>query len=84
MLTAHPYMHSFEGPNLNNNREPIAFRVDGLPVGQEAWIAWMKGNWRILHATRRGQGDWVGEYGSPNEALATLETAAIVQINCSK
>jgi hypothetical protein len=32
-------MHSFEGPNLYNNRKAIAFKVIGLPEREQARIA---------------------------------------------
>jgi hypothetical protein len=74
-LTLHAYMHS-HGANLNENRRAIAFRVAGLPIGEEAWVAQFNHRWKILRATPGVQGHWQGEYSGPVEALAALQSVA--------
>jgi hypothetical protein len=71
-LTLHAYMHT-HGASLNDNRRAIAFRVKGLPVGEEAWVAEFHYRWKILRATVGVQGHWEGKYSGPLEALAALQ-----------
>jgi hypothetical protein len=51
--------------------------VEGLPRGQEASIANMRGpnqpRWQILRTQNKVQGSWTGEYETATHALAALE-----------
>ena len=71
-LTLHEYMWCGEGPSLKVNRRAIAFEVDGLPVGRQAWIADMNYRWQVLRATNGVHGEWSGRYDSAYEALAAV------------
>jgi hypothetical protein len=71
-LTLHAYMHA-HGVNLNENRKAIAYRVNGLPVAEQAWIAHFRRGWRLLRSTAGVQGGWTGQYSGPDEALAALQ-----------
>jgi len=72
MLTKHVLAHSFDGPNLNNNREAFFFRVEGLPRGQEAQIRKSYNRWQTRRAVDEVWSDWSGEFSSGEEALASL------------
>ncbi len=74
MLTLHPYMHFFEGPNLNNNRRAFAFKVIGLPEREQARIAEFRHHrWKVLRTTDGVSGKWSGRFRSADEALASLQ-----------
>ena len=73
MLTLHAYMHSFEGPNLNNNRKAFAFRVIGLPEREQVRIAEFRHSWKVLRTTDGVSGEWSGRFRSVDEALASIQ-----------
>jgi len=73
MLTLHPYMYSFEGPNLYNHRRAFAFKVIGLPEREEARIAEFRHRWKVLRTTDGVSGEWSGRFRSVDEALASLQ-----------
>ncbi len=72
MLTMHVLAHSFDGPNINNNRKSFFFEVDGLPEGQQAQILERYHRWQTRRAIDGVWGEWSGQYGSAEEALASL------------
>lgn len=74
MLTLQPYMYSFDGGDLNQNRRPFAFEVIGMPEGREARIAEFRHRWKVLHTTNGVSDTWSGKYRSKEEALAAVET----------
>jgi hypothetical protein len=76
-LTLHAYMYS-HGENLNENRRATAFKVKGLPVGEEAWIAEFNHRWKLRRATAGTYGEWQGKYSSPDEAIGMMRSANIV------
>jgi hypothetical protein len=73
MLTLHPYMYFFDGPNLNNNRRAFAFEVIGLPEREQARIAQFRHKWKVLRTTDGVSGEWSGQFRSLDEALASLQ-----------
>lgn len=73
MLTLHPYMHSFDHGDMNQNRRAFAFRVLGLTQGHEIRIAEFRRRWKILRTTNGVSGNWSGKYGSAEEALAAID-----------
>ena len=75
MLTMRAYMHFHGGPNLLTNRRAIAYEVDGLPVGERAWIAEIRHSWCILRETGGVLGHWSGEHATANEALSVVAHA---------
>jgi hypothetical protein len=68
--------HIGDGPDIKNWKQVTQYEVQGLPIGERAWIANFgapnRHNWRILRATNEVQSDWTGDYGSAQEALETL------------
>lgn len=72
MLTMHVRAHSFDGPNLHNNREAFFFEVDGLPEGQQAQIVKRHHLWQTRRAVNSVWGEWSGQYDSAEEALSSL------------
>ncbi len=72
MPTMHVLAHSFDGPNIHNNRKAFFFAVDGLPEGQQAQIIKSYQRWQTRRAIDRIWGEWSGQYGSAEEALASL------------
>ncbi len=72
MLTMHVLAHSFDGPNIYNNREAFFLAVDGLPEGQEVQIRKSYHRWQTRCATNSVWSDWSGEFASAEEALASL------------
>jgi hypothetical protein len=74
-LTLHAYMHT-HGASLNENRRAIAFKVKGLAIGEEAWIAEFNHRWKILRASAGVQGEWQGKYRDPAEAMAALQAVS--------
>jgi hypothetical protein len=71
-LTTHALAHSFDGPNIYNNREAFLFAVDGLPNDQEAQIRKSRNRWQTRRVIERVWSDWSGEFASAEEALASL------------
>jgi len=57
--------------------ETAQYEVQGLPRGQEAFIANMGGRnqprWQILRAVNGVQGNWAGKYETATHALAALQ-----------
>jgi hypothetical protein len=66
-----------DGPDIRNWVEIIQYEVDGLPPGEQAWIANFGGSnrpsWRILRAKNEIQSDWTGDYNSAEGALAVIQ-----------
>jgi len=51
---------------------PGMYDVDGMPVGQRALIAVFGRSWRILRIVDDVPGTWVGNFDSPQAAVAAL------------
>jgi hypothetical protein len=72
-LTLRAIAHAGSGSDLRKWDKVFQYAVEGLPKGEEAWIAEMNHRWQILRATNGAQGNWTGEYMSPEEALSALQ-----------
>lgn len=72
MLTMHVFAHSYSGPSIYDNREAFFYEVDGLPEGHLAQIVKSYGSWRTRRAVNRVWSEWVGEFATAEEALASL------------
>lgn len=68
-LTMRAYMHFHDGPKLTDGCRAIAYEVDGLPIGEDAWIAQINHSWSILRKTGGVLGNWSGQYSTAMEAL---------------
>ena len=54
-------------------RRPIQYFVAGLPPEEQAWIGNLGNNrWKLLRVKGAQQGDWAGDYDSPEDALKAL------------
>ncbi len=66
-----------EGSDIRNWTETIQYEVQGLPVGERAWIANVGGpyrrDWRILRAKGDVQSDWTGSHETAEAALVELQ-----------
>ena len=51
----------------------VWYEVVGLPVGEKAKVANVRGRWRILQKHNEIPTEWRGEYASAEEALAALQ-----------
>lgn len=76
-LTIHPTMQFRDGPQITGTGPVIAFRVGGVPNGQQADIATFNQVWRILRVINGVQGEWTGEYATADDALAALERVLV-------
>jgi len=74
MLTLRPAARVGSGPDLRNWDKIFQYEVEGLPPGQEAWIAEIDFRWQILRVKDGLQEGWTGSYKSAEEALAALES----------
>jgi hypothetical protein len=72
MLTMHVVAHSYSGPSIYDNREAFFYEVDGLPEGHLAQVVKKYGKWQTRNAVNRVWSDWVGEFATAEEALASL------------
>jgi hypothetical protein len=54
----------------------IGYEVQGLPLGQKAWIVKEK---EVLQVIRQmhGESEWLGKHASPEEALRALAKALL-------
>ena len=70
------YMWFGDGPLLRKDC-PIGYEVQGMPPGLDAHInnlgAPNNNNWMILRTENGVSGERYGEFGSADEALASLE-----------
>ena len=74
MLTLRENMFLRDGLTFGKNRRAFMFDVLGLPEGQQAQIAERRYRWQIRCAVNGGvYGEWSGQYGSAEEALASLQ-----------
>jgi hypothetical protein len=75
-LTLREVSRSRSGP-IAGSGPVIQLAVQGLPAGQEAFIANMGSNakesWQILRIKNGAQGDWTGAYKKAVDALAALQ-----------
>jgi hypothetical protein len=53
-------MYSFDGPDLNNNSRAFAFRVVGMQDHEQAFIAEMNYQWKVLRVTDGVSCGWSG------------------------
>ena len=73
-LTMRPAEHTYRSLDMTEGRSAITYRVDGLPLGQEARIRGdAKTGWRIYREIGGVSADPVGIYQTPDEAMAALE-----------
>jgi hypothetical protein len=72
-LGLRPVMWSFKGvvPSHDN---PFKFEVTGLP--RQAWVCEFSRRWRTVEDVNGKQGQWDGDYESPEAALAAVEWAS--------
>jgi hypothetical protein len=70
-LTLHALADAGSGPDIPRWDKAIKYRGEGLPPGQQAWIAEMNHTWRIL-LVKDGFGKWIGKHKTPEDALAAL------------
>jgi len=74
MLTLRPYGRVGSGFARPEDLSVFQYMVEGLPSGQEASIAKMKGShWHVLRRHGGVQGPWTGDYETAEEALAALQ-----------
>lgn len=73
MLTLRATDHIGSGPYVGNWNRVIRYTVEGLPPGEEAWIADFHYKWQLLRRTDGVQGEWMGAYKSPEDALTALQ-----------
>jgi hypothetical protein len=70
-LTMRPGGHFGQGRGLA--WDIVWFKVEGLPDREEAKIARSGNGWKLLRL-KDGVGDWEGDYDSPEDALAALQS----------
>ena len=51
----------------------LAYEVTGLPANLAIDVAEMDGRWQLLVVRDGVQGDWQGDFESPDDALAAIE-----------
>ena len=66
---------SGDGPSMSND-EPYWYSIGGLPTNQEVevWKAGPNHNWKVRWTIDGNVGEWEGDYESPEEALADIES----------
>jgi len=75
LLSLREIAHFGTSASLNDpNRVPIQYEVQGLPYGEQAWIAQFDRHWEVLRATKGIQGNWQGQYQTPDEALIAIQS----------
>ena len=66
-----------DGPDLSKWTQVTQYEVQGLPPGEQAWIANFgaphRQDWRILRARNGVQTDWTGQFESADAALVVLQ-----------
>jgi hypothetical protein len=73
MLELHPKSFLRDGQTYGMNRRAYMYDVLGLPEGQKIEIGENRRKWQIRRATNGGlYGEWSGQFGSAEEALASL------------
>jgi len=73
-LTLHPVGWLGNGLDMRNWTDAFEYSVEGLPLGEQAWIARIRARcWQILRLINGVQGHWTGEYASAEEALNALQ-----------
>lgn len=72
MLTLRAKMFLRDGQTYGKNRRAFMFDVLGLPDGKRAEIAERRRKWQIRRVDNEVHGEWFGQYGSAEEALASL------------
>lgn len=77
-LTLREVAHSGNGLDMRKWSHVYKYEVQGLPATEEVWIAEMHHRWQILRRTSSVQGDWTGEYASPEEALRALQQSLAI------
>jgi hypothetical protein len=71
-LKLHPSSHAGEGSPLT--RETLVkYDVQGMPEGEEAWIALMHGRWQIYRLRGDTPNEWHGEFSRAEDAREFLE-----------
>lgn len=73
MLELRPKSFLRDGQTYGMNRRAFTYDVLGLPEGHTIEIGENRRKWQIRRAISDGlYGDWVGEFATPEEALASL------------
>ena len=74
MLELRAKMFLRDGMFYGQNRRAVMFDILGLPEGQRAEISERRRKWQIRLSTNDGLcGEWLGQFGSAEEALASLQ-----------
>ena len=73
MLTLHSAAAYGSGNDMSGWGTVYQYKVNGLPVGEQALIAENEHCWQFMRISQRKQGKWTGEYKSPDAALQALE-----------
>jgi len=74
MLTKRAKAFLRDGLPYGENRRAFMYDVLGLPEGQKIEIAESHRKWQIRRAANGGlYGGWSGQFGSAEEALASLQ-----------
>jgi len=71
-LTKRETGRSHTGPVIGTG-PVIRYAVNGMPEGETADLADFGGRWRILRTQNGFQGEWTGDYGTADDALAALQ-----------
>ncbi len=72
MLTLREFGHVGSGADLRNWDKVYQYEIEGLPKGEEAWIAEFDHRWKILRSRNGVTGNWDGDYPTPEDALKAL------------
>ena|ERR1700730_13162389 len=74
MLKLHEVARSGIGSDLSRWDHIYKYEVQGMPLGEEAFIAEIDHRWQLLRVSQgKKVGDWTGDYDSPEAALQGLE-----------
>ena len=77
-LTKHEVARSWGGP-VSGTGPVFEYKVDGMPPGEEAFIANFggrnKASWRALRTKDGVPGEWTGDDATDDDALAALQKA---------
>lgn len=63
---------AYEGREMSDG-DPYAYSVVGFPFGFGARISKLEGVWKVMRILGKKQDEWRGSYGSPEEALKSLQ-----------
>lgn len=72
MLTLREVGRIGNGTDFRNWEKVYQYEVEGLPKGEQAWIAEFDRRWQILRSTNGVTGNWKGDYPTAEDALKAL------------